>query len=69
MTSNLTRLRKGAPGAIMAAELAEQPAVWQPLLAASRDSASEIARAAALIEQYQPRLIRGVVGFRGILDA
>jgi glucosamine--fructose-6-phosphate aminotransferase (isomerizing) len=55
MTTAVADQTAAAPGAMMAAELAEQPAVWQPLLAASRDSASEIARAAALIEQYQPR--------------
>jgi glucosamine--fructose-6-phosphate aminotransferase (isomerizing) len=59
MTTDLT-LR---PGALMAAEIAEQPAVWRRL---SAGADSDIARAAALIRAYRPRFVLFVA--RGTSD-
>lgn len=61
MTTDLT-LR---PGALMAAEIAEQPAVWRRLLAAAGED-SDIARAAALVRAYRPRFVLFVA--RGTSD-
>jgi glutamine---fructose-6-phosphate transaminase (isomerizing) len=61
MTTDLT-LR---PGALMAAEIAEQPAVWRRLVA-STDADSDIARAAALIRAHRPRFVLFVA--RGTSD-
>lgn len=61
MTTDLT-LR---PGALMAAEIAEQPAVWRRL-AASAGADSDLARAAALIRAYRPRFVLFVA--RGTSD-
>jgi glucosamine--fructose-6-phosphate aminotransferase (isomerizing) len=61
MTTELT-LR---PGALMAAEIAEQPAVWRRL-AAGAGPDSDIARAAALVRAYQPRFVLFVA--RGTSD-
>lgn len=61
MTTDLT-LR---PGALMAAEIAEQPAVWRRLLAGA-GADSDIARAAALIRAHRPRFVLFVA--RGTSD-
>ena len=53
------------PGALMAAEIAEQPAVWRRLVAAS-GADSDVARAAALVREYQPRFVLFVA--RGTSD-
>jgi glucosamine--fructose-6-phosphate aminotransferase (isomerizing) len=53
------------PGALMAAEIAEQPAVWRRL-AVGAGADSDIARAAALIRAYQPRFVLFVA--RGTSD-
>jgi glucosamine--fructose-6-phosphate aminotransferase (isomerizing) len=50
----------------MAAEIAEQPQVLRGLLAASRGTSGDIARAAALITAYQPRFVLFVA--RGTSD-
>jgi glutamine---fructose-6-phosphate transaminase (isomerizing) len=55
--------RTAAPGALMAAEVAEQPAVWQRLL---DDGRSQFAAAAARIREYQPRFVQFVA--RGTSD-
>ncbi len=51
------------PGALMASEIAEQPAAWQRLLTEGTDA---IRRAAARIAQYQPRFVLFVA--RGTSD-
>lgn len=43
-----------APGAVVSAEIAEQPTIWQGILDADTDD-GEIARAAALIKEKAPR--------------
>lgn len=53
------------PGTLMAAEIAEQPAVWRRLVAAS-GADSDIARAAALVRAYRPRFVLFVA--RGTSD-
>jgi glucosamine--fructose-6-phosphate aminotransferase (isomerizing) len=53
------------PGALMAAEIAEQPTVWRRL-AAGAGADSDIARAAALVRAYQPRFVLFVA--RGTSD-
>lgn len=63
MTTDLSPTR--APGALMAAEIAEQPAVWRRL-AANAGADSDIDRAAALIRAYQPRFVLFVA--RGTSD-
>ena len=55
-----------APGALMAAEIAEQPAVWERLLAVAAAPDGDIARAAALITAYRPRFVLFVA--RGTSD-
>ncbi len=54
-----------APGALMAAEIAEQPAAWRRL-ASGVGSDSDIARAAAMIRDYRPRFVLFVA--RGTSD-
>lgn len=51
------------PGALMASEIAEQPAAWQRLLTEGTDA---IRRAAARIAEYQPRFVLFVA--RGTSD-
>ena len=53
-------------GALMAAEIAEQPAVWRRLLSAAGSAHSEIARAAELIRRQAPRFVLFVA--RGTSD-
>ncbi len=60
-TQNTTR-----PGALMAAEIAEQPTVWRRLAATAADPSSDIGHAAALIAAYAPRFILYVA--RGTSD-
>src|SRR5690349_8627073 len=55
-----------APGALMAAETAEQPAVWERLLAVAAAPDGDIARAARLITSYRPRFVLFVA--RGTSD-
>jgi glucosamine--fructose-6-phosphate aminotransferase (isomerizing) len=52
-----------APGALMAAEVAEQPAVWQRLLGEGR---AQFAVAAARIAEYAPRFV--LLAARGTSD-
>jgi len=66
MTTDTRATQTNQPGALMAAEIAEQPQVWRDLLAASRSSTSDIARAAALITAYRPRFVLFVA--RGTSD-
>lgn len=54
------------PGRLMAAEIAEQPAVWRRLLAAAEGIDSDIARAAELVREYRPRFVLFVA--RGTSD-
>ena len=44
MTTDTRSAQTNQPGALMAAEIAEQPQVWRGLLAASRGTSSDIAR-------------------------
>lgn len=62
---NATATDQSAPGTLMAAEIAEQPAVWRRLLASSGTD-SDIARAAAAIVAYRPRFVLFVA--RGTSD-
>ncbi len=55
-----------APGTLMAAEIAEQPAVWRRLLAETAAPDSDLARAAGLIAEYGPRFVQFVA--RGTSD-
>jgi glutamine---fructose-6-phosphate transaminase (isomerizing) len=54
------------PGALMAAEIAEQPDVWRRLLAENAAPGSDLARAAELIAAYRPRFVQFVA--RGTSD-
>lgn len=54
-----------APGALMAAEIAEQPGLWRGLITASTGD-SDITRAATLVRDYNPRFILFVA--RGTSD-
>jgi glutamine---fructose-6-phosphate transaminase (isomerizing) len=66
MTAETRSVQTIQPGALMAAEIAEQPQVWRGLLAASRGTSSDIARAAAMINAYRPRFVLFVA--RGTSD-
>ena len=52
----MTTTTEQAPGALMASETSEQPAVWRRLISASTGD-SDIARAAALVRKYKPRFV------------
>lgn len=55
------------PGALMAAEIAEQPAAWSRLLdGAGRDGAAGLDRAAALVREHSPRFV--LLAARGTSD-
>jgi len=54
------------PGALMAAEIAEQPQIWCDLLTACRGTNNDIAQAAAMITTYRPRFVLFVA--RGTSD-
>ena len=54
------------PGTLMAAEIAEQPRVWDRLITASRAGDADVARAASLIRAYAPRFVLFVA--RGTSD-
>jgi glutamine---fructose-6-phosphate transaminase (isomerizing) len=58
--------REPLPGALMAAEIAEQPAAWDQLVTTSSGSTSELGRAADLISRYRPRFVLFVA--RGTSD-
>lgn len=64
MTTDLSRDAVTA-GSLMAAEIAEQPAVWRGL-AAGAGADSDIARAAALVRAHRPRFVLFVA--RGTSD-
>ena len=66
MTTDTRSVQTNQPGALMAAEIAEQPEVWRDLLADSQSSTSDIARAATLITAYRPRFVLFVA--RGTSD-
>lgn len=61
----MTTTTQQAPGTLMASEIAEQPTAWRRLIAANTGD-SDIARAAALVREYQPRFILFVA--RGTSD-
>lgn len=63
VTPTSTDPAPAAAGALMAAEIAEQPAVWQRLL---QDGRAQFAAAAARIREYDPRFVLFVA--RGTSD-
>ena len=63
MTMTTAHPELAVPGALMAAEIAEQPAVWQRLL---DDGRAQFAAAAARIREYDPRFVLFVA--RGTSD-
>ncbi|HVH24517.1 MAG TPA: SIS domain-containing protein [Pseudonocardia sp.] len=62
-TMNTSHPELAVPGALMAAEVAEQPAVWQRLL---DDGRAQFAAAASRIRDYDPRFVLFVA--RGTSD-
>lgn len=66
MTKPATTDHTSAPGALMGAEIAEQPAAWRRLLHASTATDSDIARAGVAITAYTPRFVLFVA--RGTSD-
>lgn len=66
MTSTDERAAGARPGAVMAVEIAEQPAAWRRLIDAAAGAGSELAEAAGLIRSYAPRFVLFVA--RGTSD-
>ena len=66
MTNVDDRAGDCGPGAVMAAEIAEQPAAWRRLIDTAAGPDSELARAAGLIRSYAPRFVLFVA--RGTSD-
>ena len=66
MTNNGDLAVGSGPGAVMAAEIAEQPAAWRRLIDVTAGPDSELARAAGLIRSYAPRFVLFVA--RGTSD-